>query len=149
MKKSEKENIMISNTYIPGKSTFMKMNRIKDDNRNKSSPEESKEVFENNEIVKPSLSNGWITNKLYKDLLTGLGLSSIENSMICEIYHDWIFEFRKKRVVQNKSKYNYQVLIKEIDPLLKQLIINQKSKGQSPSDFTISLMLTTLLAVQF
>ena len=58
MKKSEKENIMISNTYIPGKSTFMKLNRIKDDNRNKSSPEETKEVFENNEIVKPGLSNG-------------------------------------------------------------------------------------------
>ena len=49
--------------------------------------------------------------------------------MICEIYHDWIFEFRKKRVVQNRSKYNYQVLIKEIDPLLKQLIINQKEQG--------------------
>ena len=129
MKQSEKENIMISNTYIPGKSTFMKMNRIKDDNRNKSSPEETKEVFENNEIVKPGLSNGWITNKLYKDLLIGLGLSCIENSMICEIYHDWIFEFRKKRVVQNRSKYNYQVLIKEIDPLLKQLIINQKEQG--------------------
>ena len=120
---------MISNTYIPGKSTFVKMNRIKDDNRNKSSPEETNEVFENNEIVKPGLSNGWITNKLYTDLLIDLGLSSIENSMICEIYHDWIFEFRKKRVVQNRSKYNYQVLIKEIDPLFKQLIINQKEQG--------------------
>ena len=32
---------MISNTYIPGKSTFMKINRIKDDKRNKSLPEET------------------------------------------------------------------------------------------------------------
>ena len=56
--KSEKENIIISNAYIPGKSTFMKMNRIKDDNRNKISSEETKDVYENNEIVKLGLSNG-------------------------------------------------------------------------------------------
>ena len=62
-------------------------------------------------------------------MLIGLGLSSIENSMNFAIYHDWIFELRKKRVVQNRSKYNYQVLIKEIDPLLKQIIINQKEQG--------------------
>ena len=58
MKKSEIENIMISSIYIPGKSTFMKMNRIKDNNRKKTSPEETKEVFENNEVVKPDMSNG-------------------------------------------------------------------------------------------
>ena len=107
----------------------MKMNRIKDYNKSKNSPEEMKEVFKNNEIVKPGLSNGWITYKLYKYLLIGLGLSSIEKSMIFEIYHYWIFEHRKKRVVQNRSKYNYQVLIRKIDLLLKQFIINQKEQG--------------------
>ena len=131
MKRTIKEKVMVSNTYIPGITTFMKMNSIEEDQRITNLQEETKNVSTDNEIVKPGLSNGCTTNQLYKDLLINLKRSTIENSMICKIYYNWIFRLRKNNAAQNKSKYNYHLLIKDIDPLLKQAIVNRKELGSA------------------
>ena len=77
---------MVNNTYIPGITTFMKMNNTEKDQRIAILQEEAKNVFTDNEIVKSGISNGCTRNQLYKDLLINLKLSTIEISMICEIY---------------------------------------------------------------
>ena len=82
---------MVSNTYIPGTTTAFIMNHIEADQRNKRVQEEEKDAWMDNDVVKIGLSNGCTTNKLYKDLLIDLELSSIDNSTICKIYLDWIY----------------------------------------------------------
>ena len=122
---------MVSNTYIPGITTLMKMNNIKEDKRITNLQEETKNVFSDNEFFRSGLSNGYTTIQLNKDLLIYLKLIIIENSMKFQINYIWIFMLWKNNTAQKKSKYNYHLLTKEIDPLLKQVIINRKELGSA------------------
>ena len=111
MDNATKEKLMVSNTYIPGTTTAFIMNHIEADQRNKRVQEEEKDAWMDNDVVKIGLSNGCTTNKLCKDLLIDLELSSIDNSTICKIYLDWICWFC--RLVPSLQVYTqFQSVIK-------------------------------------
>ena len=136
MDNATKEKQMVSNTYIPGTTTAFIMNHIEADQRNKKVQEEEKDAWMDNDVVKIGLSNGCTTNKLYKDLLIDLELSSIDNSTICKIYLDWIYGYHRNNITIKKSEYNYHLLTKDIDPLFKQAIVKRNEQGSGVQEIS-------------
>ena len=124
-----KDSTMISNTYIPGTTKLFRMIKVGLDERATVAQEETNETWEDNGLVKPGISNGCTLNKLYKDLLIDLELANIDSSTICEVYLNWIHGNGLKSTFQKKSDFSYHLLIQEVDPRLKQVIVRRKEQG--------------------
>ena len=124
-----KDSTMISNTYIPGTTKLFRMIKVGLDERATVAQEETNETWEDNGLVKPGISNGCTLNKLYKDLLIDLELANIDSSTICEVYLNWIHGNGLKSTFQKKSDFSYHLLIQEVDPRLKQVIVKRKEQG--------------------
>ena len=77
---------MVSNTYIPGTEMSIKMSFIDDDIRNRRICEEASFEEEESNIVTYGISDAWIKNIRYKNLINSVGIDRLEiDGMINEV----------------------------------------------------------------
>ena len=114
---------MVSNTYIPGTETSIKMNFIDDDIRNRRICEEASFEEEESNKVMYGISDAWIKNIRYKNLINSVGIDRLEiDGMINEVYKHIFGEKISLNSSQAKNA-RFEPSLAAIDHDIKKLII--------------------------
>ena len=81
-------------------------------------------------MIKIDLSNGCTTNKLIQDLLIDFVLKKFDNSMICKIYHEWVYIITRSTSFKSIQNIIIIFYLKILTLCLNKLSWKEKIKGQ-------------------
>ena len=129
--RESKKNVMVSSTYTSELETLFIMKNIEADSRESRIIEKVEEENKNKNIIKPEISNGWTKNNQYKNLLIDLELDKLDHSVIIEVYINWIYWYQNTIWTSTNLDNKYHLLTNDVDPELKQMIIQSMEKGSN------------------
>ena len=125
----ESSRIMLSNTYIPGTEASIKMNFINDYIWNQIICEEASFEEEEFNIVMYGISDAWIKNIQYKNLINSVGIDRLEIDEIINKISNHIFGEKISLNSSQAKNARCEPSLAAIDHDIKKLIIIKWKNG--------------------
>ena len=131
MEKVESKNIKITNTYVPGQSSFFAFRSSPDEESTNQIMEPVEEVKEANSILQVGVASAKTKNHLYKNMISEVGVWSLSNEAIIDCFRQFLGQTNSKLKERDCMEYKYSKFIEWYNENIKQFITNKFEEGWS------------------